>query len=133
MKLCRLFAAGTLSICAAVPAFAMPGVEHGEQVYARCQACHALSYDRVGPRHCGLFGRTAGSVPGFVYSPGMKNSHIVWNGKTLDRFLADPSKTVPGTLMTYDGVSDARDRADLIAYLEEADKTPECTALKAKH
>lgn len=46
----------------------------GEQVYARCLACHALAYDRVGPRHCGLFGRRAGSVPQFSYSPTMKKS-----------------------------------------------------------
>ena len=98
----------------------------GEQIYARCQACHALSYDRVGPRHCGLFGRTAGSVPGFAYSPAMKRSHIVWNDKTLDRFLASPLKMVPGTAMTYDGVPDAKDRDDLIAYLKGADKTAEC-------
>jgi len=133
MKLCRLLAAGTLSVCAGVPAFAAPAAVRGEQIYVRCQACHALSYDRVGPRHCGLFGRTAGSVPGFAYSPAMKSSRIVWNDKTLDRFLANPLKTVPGTTMTYDGVPDAADRADLLAYLKGADKTPECLTLKAKH
>ena len=133
MNLGRLLAAGTLSICAAGPASAAPAAARGEQIYVRCQACHALSYDRVGPRHCGLFGRTAGSVPGFAYSPAMKSSHIVWNDKTLDRFLANPLKMVPGTTMTYDGVPDAADRADLLAYLEGADKAPECITLKAKH
>ena len=89
----------------------------GEAVYARCLACHALTYDRVGPRHCGLIGRAAGSVPGFEYSPAMKRSRLAWDEKTLNRFLADPPKTVPGTTMTYAGVDDPRDRADLIAYL----------------
>jgi len=89
----------------------------GEQLYARCAACHALAYDRVGPRHCGLLGRRAGGVAGFEYSPAMKRSGLVWNDKTLDRFLADPLKTVPGTTMTYAGVQDPRERADLIAYL----------------
>ncbi|HEU4353390.1 MAG TPA: c-type cytochrome [Burkholderiales bacterium] len=92
----------------------------GEQLYARCQACHALAYDRVGPRHCGLLGRRAGAVPGFEYSHAMKRSKLVWNEQTLDRFLADPLKTVPGTTMTYAGVADAKERADLIAYLASA-------------
>ena len=89
----------------------------GEQLYARCAACHALAYDRVGPRHCGLLGRRAGGVAGFEYSPAMKRSGLVWNDKTLDRFLADPLKTVPGTTMTYAGVQDPGERADLIADL----------------
>ena len=89
-------------------------------------ACHALATDRVGPRHCGLFGRLAGSVPGFPYSPAMKNSHIVWNDRTLDRFLVSPTTVVPGTAMTYDGIADPGERADLIAYLKHADSTPAC-------
>ena len=103
-----------------------PDAMRGEQVYARCLACHALAYDRVGPRHCGLFGRRAGSVPRFSYSPAMKKSGIVWNDKTLDRFLRKPLKMIPGTAMTYDGVVDAGERADLIAYLKHANNTPEC-------
>ena len=129
----RLIAAGALWICVTGPATAAPDAVRGEQVYARCQACHALAYDRVGPRHCGVIGRAAGSVAGFDYSPAMKNSHIVWNERSLDRFLANPLKMVPGTSMTYDGVPKAGDRADLIAYLKSAALSPECTALKAKH
>lgn len=92
----------------------------GERLYARCAACHALEYDRVGPRHCDLLGRRAGSVEGFDYSAPMKKSGIVWSAGTLERFLADPMRTVPGTTMTYAGVPDARERADLIAYLSGA-------------
>ncbi|MGQ0652525.1 MAG: c-type cytochrome [Betaproteobacteria bacterium] len=92
----------------------------GEQVYARCAACHALAYDRVGPRHCGLLGRRAGSVPGFEYSPAMKRSTLVWNAASLDRFIADPLKTISGTSMTYAGVASPQDRSDLIAYLRAA-------------
>jgi cytochrome c len=103
----------------------------GEEIYARCAACHALGYDRVGPRHCGLLGRKAGAVPGFDYSPAMKKSRITWTAKTLDAFLADPGRTVPGTTMTYAGVPDANDRADLIAYLDEASKSAaECKGRK---
>ena len=101
-------------------------VLHGEQVYARCQACHALAQDRVGPHHCGLLGRRAGSVPGFAYTQAMKDSRITWDEKTLDRFLSGPLKAVPGTSMTYDGVPDAKDRADLIAYLRHANESAPC-------
>ncbi len=122
----RLMAAGALAIAAGAPARAAPDALRGEQVYARCLACHALAYDRVGPRHCGLLGRPAGGVPGFAYSQAMKNSRITWNEKTLDLFLRQPLKTVPGSTMTYDGIADARERADLIAYLKRANDLPEC-------
>ncbi|MGV8805393.1 MAG: c-type cytochrome [Polaromonas sp.] len=110
----------------ALAAQAAPEAVRGEQVYARCIACHALAYDRVGPRHCGLLGRRAGSVPGFAYSPAMKNSGLVWDEKTLNLFLAKPMAVVPGTAMTYDGVPDARERSDLIAYLKAASNAPPC-------
>ena len=96
----------------------------GEAVYSRCLACHSLEYHRTGPKHCGLFGRRAGTSPGFEYSPAMKKSGITWSEKTLDRFLANPLKVVPGTTMTYAGVEGAQDRADLIAYLKKESKCP---------
>lgn len=106
------------AIAFSVGAVAAAGdAKRGEELYARCAACHALGYDRVGPRHCDLLGRRAGSVPGFDYSAAMKKSRIVWTARTLDRFLANPIRTVPGTTMTYAGVADAGDRADLIAFL----------------
>ena len=125
----RGLAAGLLAAWACASAAATPDAVRGEQVYARCQACHALAADRVGPRHCGLFGRLAGSVPGFAYSEAMKKSRIVWTDKTLDRFLSAPLAMVPGSSMTYDGVPDPRDRADLLAYLRQANDTPACAAL----
>jgi cytochrome c len=125
MSAWRLWLVAALGLAAGA-ALAAPDALRGEQVYARCLACHALASDRVGPRHCGLLGRRAGSVPGFVYSPAMKNAHITWDEKTLDLFLAHPLKVVPGTAMTYDGVPDAQDRADLIAYLRQAGDGPAC-------
>ena len=74
-----------------------------------------------------MFGRRAGSVPGFVYSPAMKRSTIVWNAGTLDRFIASPVTAIPGTAMGYAGVADAQERADLIAYLWQANDSPPCT------
>jgi cytochrome c len=97
----------------------------GEAIYARCMGCHALAYDRTGPHHCGLFGRRAGSVPGFPYSEAMKRSDIVWSARTLDRFLANPPQTVPGTAMGYAGVPDPKERAALIAWLRQATSCPE--------
>ena len=107
---------GTVSLAES----AVPSTAHGAEVYERCAACHSLEHDRTGPRHCGLFGRRAGSVAGFEYSEAMRASGITWNEATLDRFLASPMKVVPGTSMGYAGVDDARDRHDLIAYLESA-------------
>jgi cytochrome c len=94
----------------------------GETVFHKCQGCHSIDRNRVGPKYLGLFGRQAGSLPDFNYSKAMKNSGIVWNEKTLDVFLADPRGVVPGTKMTYAGIKDPQDRADLIAYLKEATK-----------
>ncbi|HEY0488271.1 MAG TPA: c-type cytochrome [Telluria sp.] len=104
----------------AAPAASSGNAAAGKVVYERCLACHALAYDRTGPRHCGLFGRRAGSVPGFDYSDAMQRSHIVWDEKTLNLFLADPLRTVPGTSMGYAGIKDRAERADLIAYLKQA-------------
>jgi cytochrome c len=120
--------AGVLALSAMHPAAAVaaPDAKRGEQIYGMCTACHALSFDRVGPRHCGLFGRRAGSVAGFDYSTAMKNSKITWNDKTLDRFLSKPLEMVPGTSMTYDGVTNPNDRADLIAYLKQVNRSAEC-------
>jgi cytochrome c len=111
---------------AAQAAQVAPDAARGEQIYARCLACHALASDRVGPRHCGLIGRRAASVAGFDYSPAMQHSGIVWSEQSLNRFLAKPMRAVPGTSMTYDGVPIAADRADLIAYLKKINTEAVC-------
>jgi cytochrome c len=117
-----------LLLCAAPLVAAAPAsdIKRGEAVYARCLGCHALSYDRTGPRHCGLFGRRAGSVPGFAYSDAMKASDIIWASRTLDRFLENPARTIPGTSMGYAGIAEPAERASLIAYLKYVNGTPEC-------
>ena len=126
MKLRQRMLVGMLALGVVTPASAATDARRGEQIYKRCLACHALAYDRVGPRHCGLFGRRASSVSGFSYSAAMRHSNIVWNARTLDQFLTDPKKMVPGTTMTYDGVRDRTERADLIAYLKQAGQSAEC-------
>lgn len=89
----------------------------GARAYeARCGACHAVQADRIGPRHAGVFGRRAGSLSGFDYSPALKASGITWDAQTLERWLADPEALVPGQRMAY-RLGDASIRADVIAYL----------------
>ena len=91
---------------------------HGEQVYKTCAICHSLDKNGAGPKHAGVFGRTAGTVPDYRYSPALQKSGIVWTDETLDKWLADPQALVPGTKMFFD-VKSAQDRADVIEFLKE--------------
>ena len=114
-----------LMISGVVPCQAANGdPRRGAQIYQRCLACHSLEYNRSGPRHCGLFGRQAGTLPGYAYSKAMKASGITWDESSLNRFLENPLKTLPGTKMAYAGVKDPQERADLIAYLRQATVDP---------
>ena len=94
-------------------------VEKGKAAFAKCVACHPLDgKNSLGPSLHGIVGRKAGSVEGFRYSRAMKNANIVCDEKTLNSFLDDPQKVVPGTTMPFSGIADSKERADLIAYLE---------------
>jgi len=84
---------------------------------ARCGGCHSVDADRIGPRHAGVVGRRAGSVPGFAYSPALAASGLTWSAALIERWLADPEALVPGQRMGY-RLSDAQARADIVAYLE---------------
>ena len=84
----------------------------------RCTGCHALDQDREGPHLNGVFGRTAGTVPGFDYSTALKNSHIVWGEATLERWLTDPQTMVRGADMDF-YVAKPDERADVIQFLKE--------------
>jgi cytochrome c len=84
----------------------------------RCTGCHAMQGDREGPRLAGVFGRRAGSVAGFDYSPGLKNSGMTWNEVTLEKWLSGPDRMVPDTKMDF-YVPKAQERSDLIAYLKQ--------------
>ncbi|MDN2676281.1 c-type cytochrome [Janthinobacterium sp. SUN033] len=92
---------------------------HGQVLYkTMCISCHSIDYNGVGPAHKGVFGRKAGSVADYNYSPAVKASAIVWGEKTLDQWLSGPEKLIPGQKMGY-LVPSAQDRADLIAYLKQ--------------
>jgi len=94
----------------------------GEKKFEECAACHKIerSEDSLGPSLHGVFGRKAGTLADFRYSPALKRSGIIWTAETLDTYLADPQKAIPANRMPYAGLPDAGDRADLIAYLRKA-------------
>jgi len=101
----------------ALPAAAQGDAQRGAAVHAaRCGGCHSVDADRVGPRHAGVFGRRAGAVEGYDYSPALKASTVIWDGSTLDRWLTEPESLIPGQRMGY-SLGDPALRADVIAYL----------------
>lgn len=92
----------------------------GQMLYqSMCMACHSIDYNGVGPAHKGLLGRKAGSAVNYDYSPALKAASVVWTETTLDRWLTDPEKLIPGQKMGF-SVASAQDRADLISYLKIA-------------
>ncbi|CAN7258498.1 c-type cytochrome [Phenylobacterium sp. LjRoot219] len=118
MRNSRLIALSLLLAAAAPPAMAQDAAAGAVVFRQRCQTCHTTTPGQrhgVGPNLAGLPGRAAASTD-FNYSSAMKGSGLVWNAATLDRFIAAPSKVVPGTRMLIP-VTDAKQRADLVAYL----------------
>ena len=95
--------------------------DRGERVYEACQDCHSLDTNDVGPRHRGLFGRKAGSLPDYNYSEALKSANIVWTEETLDSWLTNPQALVPGAKMFFH-LANPQDRADVIAFLRERAK-----------
>ncbi len=84
----------------------------GHELYTKeCAACHSLSASTDNaPMHCGLFGRKAGTVPGFPYSEAMRSSGMALKEKTLDEFITAPYLFLPGTIMGFPGFSQEADR-----------------------
>jgi cytochrome c len=95
----------------------------GERMYRACVACHSLEPNRnmTGPSLAEIWSRKAGSLASFPrYSPALKSSGIIWNDDTLDEWIKDPQHFIPGNTMTFAGMKDRRQRADLLAFLKDA-------------
>ncbi len=120
----RMIGAVVLLLAVAGAARAEGDAVRGEKRFEECATCHSTQagVNDVGPSLHDVFGRKAGGLDDFRYSPAMKRSGITWTPQALDTFVADPQKAVPNNRMPFAGMPDAADRADLIAYLEKATK-----------
>jgi cytochrome c len=112
-----------LILAAAPAALAQPATSDpakGQTLWAQCAACHEIDSDAntLGPTLKGVMGRKAGGLDGYNYSGPMKRADVTWTAQTLDAFLADPQGTVPGTKMPFAGMTNAAERADLVAYIQ---------------
>ena len=112
-----------LALPAGLRAQTQPGdPARGAQLFRACAACHSLvpNQNMTGPSLAGVVGRKAGTLASFDrYSPALKASGLTWQPGTLDAWLAAPDKLVPDNRMPFEGISDAKARADIIAFLRQ--------------
>ncbi|WP_040309818.1 c-type cytochrome [Asticcacaulis biprosthecium] len=112
------------TLLAAMPApFNAADLADGEKQFAKCRSCHTITAEKMnltGPHLYGVFGRKAGSEPGYPFTDAMKNHGVVWDFVTLDAYLEAPQVVVKGTKMALagGGIDDANKRRNLIAYLK---------------
>ena len=123
MKIRLMLAVLAVAALPTTAALAEGDAEKGEAVFKKCKACHVVdeAKNRVGPHLVNTVGRKTASVEGYKYSDAMaaKGAEgVVWDEANLDAYLAKPKDFVPGTKMTFAGLSKPEDRADVIAYLK---------------
>ena len=111
------------SLLAAHAAASSEPVRGEAEFRMHCIGCHSIGCNRRGPKLQDVFGRKAGTLSDFAYTDGLKNLGVVWTDESMDAFLADPAKFVPGTWMTFGRVESAKERQDIIAYLRRQDKS----------
>ena len=95
----------------------------GQAVFAaHCAACHSTNADnKLGPSLAGIVGSKSGTVPGYDFSPAIKNANVTWDDANLDKFLANPTGFVQGTKM-FVNLPNEIDRQNVIAYLNTLKK-----------
>jgi cytochrome c len=101
--------------------------ERGAQIAKQCEICHNVEEGqgpKVGPDLYGVVGRKIASSPGFNYSEALKSKNGNWDFNTLNTWLTKPSAYAPGTAMTFAGLTNDKQRADVIAYLDTLSKNP---------
>ena len=124
MHAARALLAAALALAAAAPARAGDAAAGGKVFATECGECHSVreGKDKKGLSLFGVWGAKAAQRAGFVYSDALKGAGLVWTPENLDAYLANPKKPVPGGKMKYDGLPDAKQREDLLAYLASATK-----------
>ena len=112
-------------VLAATTALADGDPAKGQKIFVKCQVCHSIEagVNKLGPSLHGVIGRKAGTLEGYNYTDAMKNSGFTWDEATLDKYLVNPRKAVPGTRMIFVGLPKEQDRLDVIAYLKQAGGT----------
>ncbi|QEL24236.1 cytochrome c family protein [Bosea sp. F3-2] len=121
---CRAVIALLILAVSPHPATAAGDAAAGEKVFLKCRACHQIgetAKNAVGPRLNGLFGRPAGSIEGYSYSPANKNSGIVWDEPTFRDYIKAPQAKIPGTKMTFVGLKADQEIDDVVAFLKQFD------------
>jgi cytochrome c len=106
---------------------ASASAERGAAVAKQCQACHNFQEGagaKIGPDLYGIVGRPVASVAGFNYSAPLKAKGGTWTFDALNSWLIKPSADVPGTAMTFAGITNEKQRADVIAYLDSLAANP---------
>lgn len=124
MRLRISAAAVTLVLCLPVQAFAQDAAK-GETVFKKCQICHDVGPTakvKVGPILNDVIGRQAGTLPGFAYSPAMKEAGekgMTWTDENVSKYLENPRDFVPKNKMAFVGLKKEDERADVLAYLKK--------------
>ncbi len=116
-----------LAVVAMMPVSAAKAqdAEAGAKVFNQCRACHQIgetAKNLIGPKLNGLIGRKAGAIEGFAYSTANKDSGITWDEATFAEYIRDPRGKIPGTKMTFAGLKNDGQVADLIAFLKQYDE-----------
>ncbi len=111
-------------LAAATTAASAQDVGKGEHSFAKCLPCHSIGPDaqnKIGPELNGLDGRHSGTVANYSYSDANKNSGIVWDEASFKEYIRSPQAKIPGTKMTFAGISNPQEIADLWAYIKQFD------------